>query len=69
MEIRRIGSYWDSRTRSHNERTNLISSREIVGVHIFGRGMTLIKVNVEGAQGLNRGFFTPTSPFSEKNTN
>jgi hypothetical protein len=39
---------------------NLISSREIIGVHIFGRGTIPFEVNMKGAQGLNRSLLTPT---------
>jgi hypothetical protein len=46
--------------RGHNERTNLISPWEIIGVHFFGKGMIPFKVNLKGAQGLDGSLFTPT---------
>jgi hypothetical protein len=45
--------------RCHNERAYLISSRKIVGIHFFTKGMIPFKVDMKGTQGLNGGLLTP----------
>jgi hypothetical protein len=47
-------------TRSnHKGPTTFISSREIVGIHIFRRGTIPFKVDMKGAQRLNGSLFAP----------